>query len=67
MSGGADLVTAALGQSSMDTFVLSDVGNGELLVDRHGRDVHFVHPWNAWLVWDGAKWKPDDTGASPTR
>ncbi len=60
---GAQLVAEALGPNPVAQQVLSDVGNGELLVRRHGRDLRYVHPWNRWLVWDGRRWQADDTGA----
>jgi P4 family phage/plasmid primase-like protien len=40
---------------------LTDVGNGRRLVDRHGRDIHYCHPWKQWLVWDGRRWAEDQT------
>lgn len=62
---GPDLVAAALGQSSSaDDYALSDIGNAELLLERHGVDLHYVHPWNRWLVWDGTRWQQDDVGAT---
>lgn len=42
---------------------LTDSGNGERLVDQHGSDIRFCHPWNAWLHWDGRRWKRDQSGA----
>lgn len=42
-------------------FPLTDTGNAERLVQRHGEDLHFVAPWGKWLVWDGRRWKIDDT------
>lgn len=44
------------------TFALTDLGNAERLVARHGDDLHFVHAWDTWLVWDGSRWPIDDTG-----
>ncbi len=41
---------------------LTDMGNAERLVARHGEDLRYVHPWRRWLVWDGARWKVDDNG-----
>jgi putative DNA primase/helicase len=41
---------------------LTDVGNARRLVKRHGAELHFVHPWNSWLVWDGKRWAIDQTG-----
>ena len=42
---------------------LSDLGNAERLIDRHGLDLRWCDPWAKWLVWDGARWKVDDTRA----
>jgi putative DNA primase/helicase len=29
--------------------------------DRHASDLRFVAAWNKWLVWDGSRWRFDDT------
>lgn len=42
---------------------LTDSGNGERLVDQHGKDIRYCHPWSAWMHWDGRRWKRDQTGA----
>jgi putative DNA primase/helicase len=44
---------------------LTDVGNAERLVDQHGENVRYCHPWKKWLVWDGTRWRDDDTGQVP--
>ena len=41
---------------------LSDVGNAERLVKRHGQNLLYCHPWKKWYIWDGTRWAPDDTG-----
>lgn len=41
---------------------LTDLGNAERLVAHHGNDIRFC-PQRGWLVWDGARWAPDETGA----
>ncbi len=41
---------------------LTDLGNAERLVARHGEDLRYVHPWGKWLLWDGKRWKPDASG-----
>jgi putative DNA primase/helicase len=41
----------------------TETGNAERLVDQFGQDIRFCHPWNAWLHWDGRRWKRDQTGA----
>lgn len=40
----------------------TDLGNAERLVQRHGQDLHYVYAWKKWLVWDGKRWRPDETG-----
>lgn len=46
---------------------LTDVGNAERLVVRHGRDLRYCHPWGRWLVWDGKRWADDTTGEAVRR
>ncbi|MCH7526525.1 MAG: hypothetical protein IID39_03725 [Planctomycetes bacterium] len=43
-----------------DSFHLTEHGNSERLVARHGRDLLYCDPWARWLVWDGKGWKPDE-------
>jgi putative DNA primase/helicase len=45
----------------------TDLGNAERFVARHGPDVRYCHPWRSWLVWDGRRWKIDDTGEARRR
>jgi putative DNA primase/helicase len=45
-------------------FNLTDLGNAERLVFRHGADLRYCHPWKRWLVWDGRRWALDNTAAS---
>jgi putative DNA primase/helicase len=42
-------------------FPTTDTGNAERLVARHGRDLHYCHPWQKWLAWDGRRWRTDST------
>jgi P4 family phage/plasmid primase-like protien len=44
-------------------FNLTDLGNARRFVHRHGANVRYCYPWGKWLVFDGRRWKPDDTGA----
>lgn len=46
---------------------LTDRGNATHLVQRHGEDLLYCHPWQKWLAWDGARWRPDDTGEAMRR
>jgi P4 family phage/plasmid primase-like protien len=40
---------------------LTDLGNAERLVARFGGSLRHCHPWRKSLVWDGRRWKVDDT------
>jgi hypothetical protein len=40
----------------------TDRGNAVRLVDREGKDLRHSEPWRKWLVWDGRRWREDDTG-----
>jgi putative DNA primase/helicase len=41
---------------------LSDLGNAERLVDEHGHNLRYCHPFSKWLVWDEKRWGNDNTG-----
>lgn len=41
---------------------LNDVGNGLRLANAYRDRLRYVGQWG-WVVWDGRRWKPDDTGA----
>jgi putative DNA primase/helicase len=43
-------------------FALTDAGNAERFVARHGTSVRFVHGWGRWLIWDGTRWALDERG-----
>ena len=40
---------------------LTDYGNAQRLVRRHGKDLLYVHG-RGWSVWDGSRYVPDDSG-----
>ena len=42
----------------------SDIGNGKRLALRYGRHLRYCHPWKKWLVYDGKRWRLDDSGAA---
>lgn len=48
-------------------FNLTDLGNAERLVHRHGKDLRYCHPWKRWLVWDGRRWNLDNTADARRR
>jgi putative DNA primase/helicase len=33
----------------------------------HGEDLRHCFPWKKWLVWDGRRWRQDDTGEATRR
>jgi putative DNA primase/helicase len=41
---------------------LTDVGNAQRLIQRHGHNLRYCHLWRKWLIWDGIRWVPDETG-----
>lgn len=43
-------------------YKLSELGNAERLVARHGKDIRFCHEWGKWLVWAGTHWQIDSSG-----
>src|SRR5918997_4352463 len=43
-------------------FNLTDLGNAERFVYRHGGDVRFCYPWGKWLFWTGKRWERDESG-----
>lgn len=45
----------------------TDLGNAERLLERHGADLRYCHPWARWLVWDGKRWAADETGVPERR
>ncbi|HTE18355.1 MAG TPA: phage/plasmid primase, P4 family, partial [Armatimonadota bacterium] len=48
--------------SAPPRFHLTDAGNAERLVHRHGEDLRYCHPLKRWLVWNGRVWDPDQDG-----
>jgi putative DNA primase/helicase len=43
-------------------FNLTDLGNAERLVHRHGDKLCYCQALGGWFVWDGTRWRRDDTG-----
>lgn len=39
---------------------LTDLGNAERLVHRHGDALRYCTPLRAWFIWDGIRWKRDE-------
>jgi len=49
---------------AIDHQPLTDQGNAERLIARHGENLRYVHAWQTWLIWDGMRWQPDQTGGA---
>jgi hypothetical protein len=58
---------AARPDDSEDPAHLTDRGNGIRLARRFGEDLRHCFPWRKWLVGDGTRWRPDDSGATTRR
>lgn len=43
-------------------FNLTDFGNAERLIARHGKNFRYCYTWDKWLHWDGRRWSVDDNG-----
>ena len=44
-----------------ESYSLTDLGNADRLVALHGQDIRYCKAWKEWLIWDGRRWKIDDT------
>jgi putative DNA primase/helicase len=42
--------------------LLTDLENARRFTDEHQDDLRYVAKWKRWHVWDGKRWRPDDTG-----
>lgn len=61
-NGKTRITVGARRPESQDAFNLTDLGNAERFVARHGENVRYCYPWRRWIVWTGARWERDDTG-----
>jgi putative DNA primase/helicase len=59
---GAPLVEPEGGCEKKRTFLLSDVGNAQRLIAQHGKDLRYCQAFKCWFVWDGSRWKRDESG-----
>ncbi|HOS65818.1 MAG TPA: phage/plasmid primase, P4 family [Candidatus Latescibacteria bacterium] len=48
-------------QGRVKRFALTDLGNAERLVSRYGRGIRYCAPTHTWYLWDGNRWRADDT------
>ena len=61
-AGNAPGGTSAAVTPTPQPFTLTDYGNAERLVARHGEDLRYCYAWRKWLAWNGRRWAIDDTG-----
>jgi putative DNA primase/helicase len=43
--------------------ICTDLGNAERFAAEHGQDVRWCSTWKQWIIWDGKRWKSDDSGS----
>jgi len=48
-------------EAKLDGFSLTDLGNAERLIERHGENLRFDVDAGKWLIWNGERWKYDTT------
>jgi putative DNA primase/helicase len=65
--GGGDVTAPTTATEPPPERALTDWGNAERLVDRHGLDLRYVHDWGHWLIWGGTHWQIDHTQESTRR
>ena len=65
-STGGDVVHLSVngrgGHEGYPAFNLTDLGNAGRLVHRYGADLRYCWAWGKWLVYDGRRYRIDDTG-----
>lgn len=55
-------VTSPRKPRGLCSFQNSDAGNAERLHEVHGENLRHVTESGQWLVWNGCRWEPDNTG-----
>jgi putative DNA primase/helicase len=61
-SGAETLPCTYVGSSASVARHTTDVGNAQRFAAQHGTNVRYCYAWKSWLVWDGMRWKVDDSG-----
>jgi len=62
IAAGRSHPRAARAENPVVTRPFTDTGNAERLVDRHGHEIRYCHPWKKWHTWRDIQWATDDTG-----
>lgn len=50
------------GKARTHSYPLTELGNAERLVTRHGSDMRYIPPFAKWFVWDSRRWVEDALG-----
>ena len=56
---GGDVIDFPSGKTVAN---LTDVGNAQRLVERHGHSLRYLHRWSRWIYWDNNRWVEDHAG-----
>jgi putative DNA primase/helicase len=56
---GAGLIVAA--DLASGALTNTDIANGERLIRQHGHKLRYCHKMRSWFIYDGRRWRPDDT------
>ena len=60
-NGHATLPPKETAIEEAEGFPLTDLGNAERLVARHGDKLRYCGAWKAWLIWRETHWERDET------
>lgn len=46
----------------MEKYDEIDRKNAKYFANKYRGLIHYVPPWDKWIIWDGKRWKIDETG-----
>jgi putative DNA primase/helicase len=55
-------ISSAASDFGSGVFRRTDTGNAERLVFHHGEEMRYCYQLGKWLIWNGKRWEPDDSG-----
>jgi putative DNA primase/helicase len=55
-------ISSAASDFGSGVFRRTDTGNAERLVFHHGEEIRYCYQLGKWLIWNGKRWEPDDSG-----
>lgn len=62
ITGGNVELVSTIDDEQLATYALTDLGNAERFLARHGHNVRYCENFGRWFYWDGCRWKEDVTG-----